>query len=69
VDFCVVADGRPTTLVEAKWSETDVDPSLARYSRALAVPGVQLVKDLRREERLGSVEVRAATAWLKGLSV
>jgi predicted AAA+ superfamily ATPase len=69
VDFCVVADGHPTTLVEAKWSETDVDPSLARYSRALAVPGVQLVKDLRREERLGSVEVRAATAWLKGLSV
>jgi predicted AAA+ superfamily ATPase len=69
VDFCVVADGRPESLVEAKTGEADADRSLARFAAALGVRGVQVVRDLRREHRAGDVEVRAAGPFLRSLAL
>ena len=69
VDFCVVADGRASLLVEAKWAEADVDSSLRRYATALGVRGVQVVRHLHRERRDDPVDVRAAGPFLRELSL
>jgi predicted AAA+ superfamily ATPase len=68
VDFCLVADGRPELLVEAKTAETDVHKPLVTFARALGVPGVQVVAELRREREEGSVTLRTPEAFLGGLS-
>jgi predicted AAA+ superfamily ATPase len=60
VDFCVVRDGRPAFLVEAKHADVEPSANLARFCRALGVPGVQVVKEARRESVAGSIEVRMA---------
>lgn len=67
VDFCLVQDGRPRLLVEAKAGDTDFGRQLTLFSKSLNVPGVQVVKDLKHERRSGMLELRLAHSWLAGL--
>jgi predicted AAA+ superfamily ATPase len=67
VDFCVTKDNTCESLVEAKFSDDSVSKQLRYFTQKLNVPGVQCVKDLRREFRDGLVEVRDAGSYLKEL--
>jgi hypothetical protein len=67
VDFCVARDGAAELLVEAKHADPDPGPALRAFSTRLGVPGVQVVEELRREQRYGAVEVRAASEFLREL--
>jgi len=69
VDFCVVRDDSPELLVEAKVGDSDPSRSLLAFSRSLGVPGVQVVKELGREEAFGQVEVRDAGSFLRQLAL
>jgi uncharacterized protein len=67
VDFCVTCGGRPVFLVEAKVADNQFSRELARFARALGVPGFQVVKDLKLERREGALEMRAAETYFGGL--
>ncbi|OGG48864.1 MAG: hypothetical protein A3F84_28120 [Candidatus Handelsmanbacteria bacterium RIFCSPLOWO2_12_FULL_64_10] len=68
VDFAVVEDRRPNLLIEVKRSETDVSPSLRRFTRKLApAESVQLVQEASRAQTVGGIHVRPAADWLDAL--
>ncbi|MBI5524993.1 MAG: ATP-binding protein [Deltaproteobacteria bacterium] len=60
VDFCIVREGKPELLVEAKASGEDFDKSLAAFAQSLGAHGVQVVRDLKNERRDGRLELRGA---------
>jgi predicted AAA+ superfamily ATPase len=65
VDFCLVEEGAPATLVECKQADARPTPALvsfaARFPQARAV---QLVRELRQAERRDGVDIAHAGAWL-----
>jgi predicted AAA+ superfamily ATPase len=67
VDFCIARDGKAELLVESKVADPDFDRTLAHFSRSLGIPGVQVVKDLKRERRSGDLELRMAETWFREL--
>jgi predicted AAA+ superfamily ATPase len=67
VDFCLVVDGRPEVLIEAKHGEADFARPLAHFSRALGIPGIQVVKELRHEQQSGRLELRSAASYFREL--
>lgn len=67
VDFCIAADGVPKFLVEAKLAENTPSPHLLHFCGKYNLPGIQAVKNLKREFVQGPVEVRQALPWLRTL--
>lgn len=68
VDFCVARNGRAELLVEAKRSDDTVSPHLRHFCTKYDLPGVQVVKELKRERKEDErIEVRRAKDWLAGL--
>jgi predicted AAA+ superfamily ATPase len=67
VDFCIVKEGKAELLVESKFSDADFSKTLIMFCERLGVPGVQVVKDLKREKRTGHVEMRMAEKYFKTL--
>jgi predicted AAA+ superfamily ATPase len=67
VDFCYVRDGKAQFLLEAKLSDPDISKNLHYFCNQYGIPGIQLVKNLKRERReiaAAPIEVRSADAWL-----
>jgi predicted AAA+ superfamily ATPase len=67
VDFCIIREGNPELLVESKYAESGFDKSLMMFSNKLGVPGVQVVKDLKRERQTDAVEMRMAERFFREL--
>ncbi|MDR0444027.1 MAG: DUF4143 domain-containing protein [Treponema sp.] len=67
VDFCYVRDGKAQFLAEAKYSDSSISKNLHYFCAGYDIPGVQLVKDLKRERQEGNIEVRSADTWLTKL--
>jgi predicted AAA+ superfamily ATPase len=67
VDFCIVKEGKADLLVESKFSDATFSKTLLMFCERLGVPGVQVVKDLKREKRIGHVEMRMAERYFKTL--
>jgi predicted AAA+ superfamily ATPase len=65
VDFCFVKDGKPLFFVETKYSDSNISKNLYYFCSRYNIPGVQLVKDLKRERQEANIEVRSAHTWLK----
>jgi predicted AAA+ superfamily ATPase len=66
VDFCYVREGKARYLMEAKLSDSNIGKNLRYFCGRYNIPGIQLVKNLKRERQEG-VEVRSASAWLAEL--
>ena len=66
VDFCYVRDGKAQYLLETKLSDSSISKQLRYFSTQYNIPGIQLVKNLKRERQEG-IEVRFAQTWLAGL--
>jgi predicted AAA+ superfamily ATPase len=64
VDFCYTSEGKIRFLAEAKLSGSDISKSLYYFCRRYQVPGIQVVRDLKRERRQEDIEVRSAEKWL-----
>lgn len=69
VDFCIVNDDRPEQMIEAKLSESNPTPALARFAEKYQIPAVQLVLHLKREKRIKNVEVRRGADFLSSLLI
>ncbi|MCL2805172.1 MAG: ATP-binding protein [Treponema sp.] len=70
VDFCFVCDGKAQFFLETKLSDSNISKNFYYFCDQYKVPGIQLVKNLKRERQDGLVtpiEVRSAETWLKGL--
>ena len=66
VDFCYVRKGRAQYLMETKLSDADISKNLRYFCNRYNIPGIQLVKNLKRERQEG-IEVRSAGTWLTEL--
>jgi predicted AAA+ superfamily ATPase len=67
VDFCYVSEGKIRFLAEAKLSDSGISKNLYYFCRRYHVPGIQVVRDLKRERRQEDIEVRSAEKWLAEL--
>jgi predicted AAA+ superfamily ATPase len=67
VDFCYVRDGKAQFLAEAKYADSNISKNLYYFCSRYGIPGIQVVKDLKRERQEGNIEVRSAAAWLEEL--
>jgi len=66
VDFCYVCNGKAQYLMETKLSDADISKNLRYFCTRYNIPGIQLVKNLKRE-RQEDIEVRSAATWLTEL--
>jgi hypothetical protein len=66
VDFCYARDDKAQFLLETKLSDSNISKQLVYFCTRYNIPGIQLVKNLKRERQEG-IEVRAAETWLAGL--
>ena len=68
VDFCIAQDGRAKLLVEAKLSDDRVSTHLRHFCTKYDLPGIQVVKELKRERKEDErITVRRAAGWLAEL--
>lgn len=67
VDFCIVKDGSHEHLIEAKFSDSSISPSLADFSEKLNISATQVVFDLKRERKKSNIETRNAESYLSEL--
>jgi predicted AAA+ superfamily ATPase len=69
VDFALVEEDKTVLMVEAKWSDRAMSPSLQWLRDKIGCPAIQLVADLDQERDVGPVLIRKAGDWLTtGLS-
>jgi len=70
VDFCYVRDGKAQYLLETKLSDSKISKTLYYFCNKYNIPGIQLVKNIKRERQEGAmipIEVRSADNWLTKL--
>ena len=70
VDFCYAKNGKAQFLLETKLSDPSISKNLYYFCKQYGIPGVQLVKNLKRERQEGAptpIEVRSADTWLAEL--
>jgi hypothetical protein len=67
VDFVMVEKGRPTLMIEVKTSDRELAPGLVFFHDRYAIPGVQLVGDLRVESESKGLAILRAFDWLEQL--
>ena len=67
VDFVLVEEKRPTLMIEVKASDRELAPGLVFFHDRYAIPGVQLVGDLRVESEHKGLAILRALDWLKQL--
>ena len=70
VDFCYVREGKIQFLLETKLSDSNISKNLYYFCAKYNIPGIQLVKEIKRERREGrniDIEVRSALPWLSEL--
>ena len=75
IDFCYARNGDAQFLLETKLSDSNISKNLLYFSTQYNIPGIQLVKNLKRERqeninsdgRLIQIEVRSADSWLAKL--
>ena len=63
VDFCYVSNGKAQFLLETKLSDSNISKNLYYFCTRYNIPGIQLVKNIKRERQEG-IEVRSAETWL-----
>jgi predicted AAA+ superfamily ATPase len=69
VDFVLVTEDAPPTMVEAKLSDISVSPALHYFHKKYDLPAIQIVKNLRQERMEGAIQLRRAADFLKTLKM
>ncbi|MBW2736636.1 MAG: ATP-binding protein [Deltaproteobacteria bacterium] len=67
VDFVLVEDEVPVSMIEVKLSDSEVSASLRYFHQRYGIPAIQLVKNLRQERLEGEIALRRAESFLTGL--
>ena len=64
VDFCLVINGQAKLMVEAKHSDSTASRHLHYFNKRFDIPGVQVVRYLKKEHVSGNITVRKAESFL-----
>jgi uncharacterized protein len=67
VDFCVVIDEKPKSMIETKVQAADMPPTLKKFHEKYHIPSILLVKSLKREQKIKDIEIRRADKYLAEL--
>lgn len=68
VDFLVLKDGKPHLLIEAKWNDSEISPTLAYYAKHLKPKHiVQVVGELRQSYQKDDIKVVSASQYFSTL--
>lgn len=69
VDFALAVEDQAPTLIEAKFSENDLAPSLRYFHEKYDFPAAQVVRHLRQERMAGDIPIRRALDFLRELKM
>jgi len=69
VDFALVRDQTIEKIIEVKYSDSSISPSLRYFNEKYKLPAFQVVKDLKRERIEGDIQVLLSSNFLKGLGL
>ncbi|MHB1013883.1 MAG: ATP-binding protein [Desulfurivibrionaceae bacterium] len=69
VDFAVAVEDQPTTIIEAKLSDSEVSPSLRYFHEKYDLSAMQVVRHLRQERMAGKIAIRRALGFLRELKM
>jgi uncharacterized protein len=67
VDFALVENQTIQQIIEVKYSDKTVSPSLFTFSDKYNLPAVQLVQNLRQERHVGNIDVMKVENYLEDL--
>ena len=67
VDFCLVENGKPTLMIEAKLRDVNTTSSIWYFHEKYGIPGKQIVKSCKQERMQSDIEIRSALKYLQGL--
>jgi predicted AAA+ superfamily ATPase len=68
VDFLVLKEGKPHLLVEAKWNDSEISPTLAYYAKHLKPKHiVQVVGELSQSYQKDHIKVVSASQYFSRL--
>ena len=69
VDFCMVENDIPKLFLEVKLTSDNLDKNLLYFHNRFEIPSKQVVRYLRKERRVGEIEITKAENFLKSLSI
>jgi len=67
VDFVLVKDKKIEKMIEVKYADQSVNPTLAYFHEKYKHPAVQVVKELKNERMENDIEIVRGDNFLKGL--
>ncbi|HEX4839954.1 MAG TPA: hypothetical protein VFU89_05895, partial [Rhabdochlamydiaceae bacterium] len=69
VDFALVRDKKVEQMIEVKYADASIDPSLWHFYEKYRLPAVQIVKELKTEKVEKGIEILRAEKFLKNLEL
>ena len=69
VDFVLVVENEPVSMLEVKLSDADISPTLRYFHKRYGIPAIQLVKNLQLEQVVDGIELRIASRYLSNLEM
>jgi predicted AAA+ superfamily ATPase len=69
VDFVLTQDNKVEKMIEVKYSDASLSPSLLHFHEKYKTPACQVVKDLKRERVEKGIQIVEANAFLKELEL
>ena len=69
VDFVLAVEDKPVTLLEAKLSDHGISPALRYFHKKYNLPALQIVKNLKHEQVVDTIEIRRASDFLRQLKM
>jgi len=69
VDFVLVVENEPVSMLEVKLSDSQISPTLRHFHKRYGIPAIQLVKNLRLEQVVDGIELRKASSYLSSLEL
>lgn len=69
VDFALVHDLSIEKIIEVKTSDPDIHPGLRYFHEKYQLPAFQIVQDLKRERKIGEIQIVSAINFLKALEI
>lgn len=69
VDFAIIFEDQVQSMIEVKHADDSVSSGLLYFQDKYQIPGIQLVKELKRERLDKGIEIRMASEYLKTLTL
>jgi len=69
VDFLMLSEGEPPSLIEVKLTDNKISPSLKYFHEKYDMPAIQLVKNLRQQKVSGKIALRRGDDFLRELKM